>query len=217
VLFLGTLVEDFAQAMVHVDAGSPRAASSRSPGRVYQPGIGPHSEAETVRLVMTELARTHPDRYADYSLNVPYTANPRQRCDLRLGDWGGAGWAVETKLARFRGGNGKPADAALMHLLSPYPEDRSAVTDCLKSVNLRPCVHMAVLIFGYEHEDRPLGPAITAFEALANVVARLGSRHTALLDGLIHPVHRRGAVFAWQVLAVGATMGNIDATEDAEP
>jgi hypothetical protein len=49
------LVEDFAMALERADGRHPRAIGART-GRAYQPGIGPHSEAETIKLVVDELA-----------------------------------------------------------------------------------------------------------------------------------------------------------------
>lgn len=39
---------------------------------------------------------------------------------------------MEVKMLRLMGDNGKPNDNILMHILSPYPEHRSALTDCDK-------------------------------------------------------------------------------------
>jgi hypothetical protein len=39
-------------------------------------------------------------------------------------------WAIEVKMLRFMGDNGKLNDNIVMHILSPYPEHRSALTDC---------------------------------------------------------------------------------------
>jgi hypothetical protein len=47
-----------------------------------------------------------------------------------------------------------------------------------------------------------MDPAIEAFEALAAERVMLGDRHVAAYDGLIHPVHRRGRVFAWEVASM---------------
>ena len=47
---LQELVTDFAAGIAQADAGLPQAASARS-GSFYQPGIGPHTEDATIRLV----------------------------------------------------------------------------------------------------------------------------------------------------------------------
>ena len=41
--------------------------------------------------------------------------------------------------------------------------------------------------------------AVAAFEQLARERVQLGTRNFASFDGLIHPVHRRGGVFVWEV------------------
>ena len=42
-------------------------------------------------------------------------------------------------------------------------------------------------------------PAIRAFEVLTADLVDLGERHETAFGGLVHPVHTRGAVVAWQV------------------
>ena len=49
-------------------------------------------------------------------------------CDLALGTL--PEWAIEIKLARLSRDNGAYEDAAIKKIPSPYPEVRSAVTDC---------------------------------------------------------------------------------------
>jgi len=102
-------------------------------------------------------------------------------------------------MAGFRGDNGKPADETLMHLISPYDEDRSALTDCLKLATSGLPGHLAVLIYGFDFDAKPLDPAVQAFEDLAKLRVTLSDRHTALFADLVHPVHRQGRVFAWEI------------------
>ena len=44
-----------------------------------------------------------------------------------------------------------------------------------------------------------MDPAIEAFEALARVRVSLGPRYVAAYQGLVHPVHRSGRVFGWEL------------------
>ena len=44
-----------------------------------------------------------------------------------------------------------------------------------------------------------MDPAIEAFQALASRDVKLTLPAVASFDGLIHPVHRRGRVFGWQI------------------
>src|SRR5215831_17527333 len=122
---------DFAQGIRAVDSRAPAASSSRT-GASYQPGIGPHTEAQTIKLVMACLAEADPQRYASYQLGVPYGDGTRQVCDVCLGSPAPWEWAIEVKMLRLMGDNGKLNDNMVMHILSPYPAHRSALTDCTK-------------------------------------------------------------------------------------
>ena len=44
-----------------------------------------------------------------------------------------------------------------------------------------------------------MAPAIRAFEVLAADLVDLGERHETAYGELVHPVHTRGAVAAWQL------------------
>jgi hypothetical protein len=126
---LPQLVKDFAVALPRADANRPQAVSTT--GRTYEPGIGPHSEQRAIKLVTHALA--HLDGiYESYSLDVPYPAGRRQRCDWCLGTPPSWDWAIEAKMLRLFGDNGKPNDNMLTCILSPYPAHRSALTDCAK-------------------------------------------------------------------------------------
>jgi hypothetical protein len=119
-------------------------------------------------------------------------------CDLALGTL--PDWAIEVKLARLGRDNGTYEDAAIKKILSPYPEDRSAVTDCAKLARSGFAGRCAVLIYGFEDPHRPLHWLIEAFEAVAAKIAVLGPREEARLRELVHPVFAAGCVYAWEVL-----------------
>jgi hypothetical protein len=148
---------------------------------------------------MAELARTYPATYRVVQTGVPYPNMPRQKCDLLIAPSDGRLWAIEVKVLRLMGDNGKPNDNMLMHILSPYPKHRSALTDCQKLLGSgfeQPC---ALLIYGYDYDDWPMELAVEAFEQLARYKVQLGTRHFASFNGLIHPVHQRGGVFVWEI------------------
>jgi hypothetical protein len=88
----------------------------------------------------------------------------------------------------------------LMHILSPYPADRSALTDCVKLVQSQLAGHKAVVIYGFDYPGLPMDPAIEAIELLARAKAMLGKREERAFDDLVHPVHKRGRVFGWEIL-----------------
>lgn len=196
---LPALVRDFAEAIKAVDRHGPVAINQRSK-QPFQPGLGPHTEAATISLLMKELSGRYPDRYADFGMGVRYPKLARQKCDLCIGIAPSWKWAIEVKLVRFLGDNGRPNDNILMHLLSPYAEHRSALTDCSKLLNSGIEGRKGILIYGFEHDDWPLGPAVDAFEILASARVRLGQRASSDFEGLVHPIHRRGKVFAWELL-----------------
>ena len=82
-LLLADLVMDLARGVEAVDSRAPVASSART-GASYQPGIGPHTEAQTIKLVMAHLAKADPPRYSSYGLGVPYADGTRQACDVVL-------------------------------------------------------------------------------------------------------------------------------------
>jgi hypothetical protein len=137
--------------------------------------------------------------YATHAFDVPYPSASRQRCDWCLGSPPSWDWAIEAKLLRLFGDNGKINDNMVTHILSPYPAQRSALTDCDKLVASGLPGRKAILIFGYDYDGWPMDPVIEAFQALASQRVVLGGRHTASYDHLVHPVHDRGRIFAWEI------------------
>lgn len=142
---LAAFVHDFARGVQLADARRPTAINQRSKAP-FQPGIGPHSESATVAMVLAELVALMPERYAAHGTGVAYPRAPRQKVDLCLGTPPLWEWAIEVKLLRFLGDNGQPNDNMLMHILSPYPEHRSALTDCAKLLAASIASRSAILI-----------------------------------------------------------------------
>ena len=197
------LVQDIATCIKRIDERRPQAANVRT-GVRYQPGIGPHPETQAVNLIVRELAELSQSRYASaLHVGVAYPVG-RQRCDLCIGSSPSWEWAVEVKMLRLMGDNGKPNDNMLMHILSPYPNDRSALTDCLKLVESGLPGRKAVVIYGFDYPGLAMDPAIEAFEALAGRWVDLGSRAEAAYEDLVHPIHRAGRVFGWEVQPIAA-------------
>jgi hypothetical protein len=149
---LDKFVRDFADGMARADAHRPQAKSSRS-GRLYQPGIGPFGEDKAVDLTVDEMRRLFPADYNGLRCRVLYPGS-RQRCDLVLGE--PPIWAIEIKMARFCGDNGKPDDMATKDLISPFDCDRSAVSDCAKLAVSRIAPNCALVIYGFDDPLRPL-------------------------------------------------------------
>jgi hypothetical protein len=154
-------VQDIATSIKRIDERRPRAANART-GALYQPGIGPQPETQAVNLIVSELAALVPERYASgLRVGVPYPVG-RQKCDLCIGSSPHWEWAAEVKMLRLMD-NGKPNDNMLMHILSPYPNDRSAVKLVESGLGGR----KATLIYGFDYPRLPVDPTIEAFEILA--------------------------------------------------
>ena len=113
-------------------------------------------------------------------------------------------WAVEVKLARPFGDNGKPAERWSENLLYPYAGNTSSLGDCLKLLGSEFPERKAVLVIGYEHTPPviPLEPAVRGFELLASHVLglNLSSREQVAVTGLVHPCHQQAIVYGWQIL-----------------
>jgi hypothetical protein len=195
---LERLVLDFARAIEAVDAHRPIAQNKRN-GAPFQPGLGPHSEAETLELIVKQVRLTAPDWYVTADRSVSYPSNPRQKCDLRITSPRG-NIVIEGKLLRLKGDNGNPNDNMLMHILSPYPHHRSALTDTVKLATSQFLEPKAIIIIAYNYPDLPFEPAIGAFEILAKNDVGLGPRQEAEFNGLCHPIHKTGTVIGWEVL-----------------
>jgi len=190
------LAVEVARAIQLIDERGPIWTSSRS-GKEYQRGIGPHPETEVVSLVAQELAREAPDVYGDFGLGVPYPASPRLKCDWVLGK--PIALAIEVKMLRLMGDNGRPNDNMLMHIISPYPQHRSALTDGPKLLGSGFGSRLVLLIYGFDYPNLPMDPAIEAFELLALQRVRICNMASAHFSGLLHPVHKEGRVFAWEI------------------
>jgi hypothetical protein len=189
---------DLARGIELADSRGPVAINARTK-IAFRAGIGPHSENETIRLVLNELSAVKSETYGEYQLGVPYPKSPGRRCDLCLGTPSAWLWAIEAKMLRLYGDNGKLNDNMLMHILSPYPEHRSALTDCQKLIESGLKGRKAIVVYGYESAQFPTAPAIRAFELLARDLVRLSERATACFRGLMHPVHQSGVVVAWEI------------------
>lgn len=200
---LAELIDDIGSAIKRIDERRPQAANART-GAPYQPGIGPHPETRAVDLIVAELSQVAPARYgSQLCVGVPYPAG-RQKCDLCIGAAPAWEWAVEIKMLRLMGDNGKPNDNMLMHILSPYPADRSALTDCEKLIASGLPGRKAIVIYGFDYPNLPMDPAIEAFEVLAARRVGLAARAVAAYRELVHPVHVEGRVIGWEIVPAAA-------------
>jgi len=192
---LPDIVKAFAQGLKTADSNEPKYKN-------YQAGIGPFPEHKAIALIIQELKKL----LLSVKTNVVYPGpESRQKCDICIfSNPNHCDWAIEAKLLRFLGDNGKPNDNMFTHILSPYPQHKSALTDCIRLAKSSFAAKKAILIYGFEHDEWPLEPAIEAFEHLANKhlanECQLGTRYVSCFTGLIHPIHKQGKVFGWELI-----------------
>ena len=181
---LDEFVSDVANALVSIDA-------SRVPFRAFQAGVGPYGEPQLVKLVAVCL-----NTLPKYGGMVCTRRSP----DLLIPNE----WAVEFKITRPFGDNGKEAENWSVNLLHPYAGNVSTIGDCYKLLKLPAPERKAVAVIGYEHIPCKidLTPLVESFEVIARRVAqiRLSSRVECRREGLVHPVHQCLRLFAWEVL-----------------
>jgi hypothetical protein len=193
---LADLVSDFAEVLKVADEGRPLGKA-----RKFKPGIGPLTESELTNLVIEEFKKRKQPAYS--SCGSRRYPGSRATCDLVLPDL----WALEIKLARPFGDNGKPAERWSENLLYPYAGNTSCIGDCIKLSNSEFRERKAVVVVGYEHSPPQilLEPAIRSFELIATSVCHLSlsPREHALITELVHPVHQQAHVYAWEVLRSG--------------
>jgi hypothetical protein len=197
--FLATITQDFSSALMRVDATRPIAISSTT-GKAYQAGIGPHTETATLELIRKALSSDAP--YRALRPHVSYPQVVQQKCDWHLAcpEWGDI--FIEAKMMRLMGDNGKANDNILTHILSPYPQQRSALTDCEKLARSGFRGRYVILIYGYDYPSFPLDPVMEAFEILAERRVRLLGKASAPFGDLVHPVHKNGATFGWEIAPI---------------
>ena len=190
---LSDVVDLFALTLGVLDSEQPTGRDPR-----FKPGIGPLTENEVTSLLLRRLAR---EQAADFGKAGPRSyRGSRAECDLVIP----GSWAIEIKLARPFGDNGKPAERWSENLLYPYPGSTSSIGDALKLLDSGFAERKAVMVFGYEHSPPQvhLEPAVQAFELIAREVVglSLGPRCSRCVTGLVHPSHQRLTVLAWEVL-----------------
>ena len=180
---LRQVVEDVAAALLVVD-GCGTAFKQ------FQPGVGPYGEPQLLNAVARHL-----NALPAYAASVQIKRTPDLMIPKR--------WALEFKLARPFGDNGKAAENWSVNLLHPYEGNVSLVGDCLKLQKLGGTERKAAVVIGYEHTPPriSLAPLLEAFELIATRVAgiRLGPRVQVERPGLCHPVHQQLMVAAWEV------------------
>ena len=167
---LEEVVYDVAEALVRID-------SSREAFRTFQPGVGPYGEPQLVRRIASYLNELPKYRAAVRTKRTPNLLIPGE-------------WAIEFKITRPYGDNGKEAENWSVNLLHPYPGNVSTVGDCHKLAKLLGPERKAVVVIGYEHNPPKIDLTllVESFEVVAKHVAniRLSPRVETRRHDLIH-------------------------------
>jgi hypothetical protein len=181
---LSEFVSEFADALAAVDA-------TRVSHKQFQPGIGPFGEADAVRTALARLKKVSSNRYSNaVTKRLPDLLIPHE-------------WAVELKIIRPFGDNGKPAEHWSENIFHQYPGNTSSLGDCIKLLDSSLLERKAVVIFGYEHTPPvvSLEIAVACFEHIAREILSisLSTRIEQVRFGLVHPVHQQLRVFGYEV------------------
>jgi hypothetical protein len=154
----------------------------------FRPGIGPFGEAQ----IVTEIAK----RLSSHGIPAQTKRTP----DLEIR----SEWALEFKIVRPFGDNGREAENWSVNLLHPYPGNVSLIGDAIKLMALNNYRHKALFVIGYEH-DPPrisLDPLISSFETISREVMtiRLSERVEVKRAQLVHPEHQVLRCVGWVLL-----------------
>ena len=156
--------------------------------KTFSAGIGPFAEKE----IVNQLAKHWPDS----GQVITTQKTPDFSIDSE--------WAIEFKIARPFGDNGKPAEHWSQNLLHPYPGHVSSISDALKLNKLENYEHKAIIVLGYEHSPAVicLDPLLDSFEAIMKYVIKiaLSQRIEEKRDGMVHPIHKVLRCIGWELL-----------------
>ena len=153
----------------------------------FSPGIGPFGEPQIVSTLAERLTQ------------IGIRAQTRRTPDLEIDNE----WAIEFKIVRPYGDNGKEAENWSVNLLHPYEGNTSLLGDALKLRCLNNFYKKGLFLIGYEHNPakRSLDPLILSFELIAEKVLglNLGERIEERRTGLIHPEHQVVRCIGWEL------------------
>lgn len=155
--------------------------------KTFQPGIGPFGEPQIVGIIARRLS------------SKGISAETKRTPDLDIQHQ----WAVEFKIVRPFGDNGKEAENWSVNMLHPYAGNVSLISDAIKLASLNSFPFKGLFVIGYEHNPAKisLDPLLDSFEAIARQVMRieLCDRIEQKREGLIHPEHQVLRCIGWQV------------------
>ena len=186
---LKNFVEDFAKSMEVMDKILPPAVNVKTK-KEYQKGIGPYQETLLIRHVVGNMIENNPSLYSNLKLEVKYP-NQRGRCDVVVND----NLFIEIKAVRKMRDNGTQEEFLVNHILSPYENDKSFLTDTKKLLDSEFIGEKAVVFYGYDYDEAPMDIIVGCYELIADkYFCKFKETYEHSFDGLIHPIHQRGKV-----------------------
>jgi hypothetical protein len=176
----GEIISVIGDILVELDAEYPVH-------KRFKPGIGPFGEPQLVKIIAQRLCRRQ----------IP---SKTRRCpDLEIEKE----WAIEFKIVRPFGDNGREAENWSVNLLHPYSGNVSLVGDAIKLLELREYSKCGLFLIGYEHDPAiiDLNPLLHSFEIIMRDVMKihLMPRIEARKNGLVHPVHQVLRCVGWEL------------------
>ena len=155
--------------------------------KTFRPGIGPFGEPQIVRVIADRL----------HSRGI--LAWTRRTPDLDIEHQ----WAIEFKIVRPFGDNGREAENWSVNMLHPYAGSASLIGDAIKLAKLDAFPNRGLFVIGFEHNPPriSLDPLLDAFEAIAFQVMgiQLYERIEERRDGLIHSEHQVLRCIGWRL------------------
>jgi hypothetical protein len=101
----------------------------------FKPGIDPFGEPQLVGIIAQRLSAQG------------HAAKTQRTPDLRISD----DWALEFKIVRPFGDNGKEAEDWSVNMLHPYSGNVSLLGDAVKLRGLEGYSHKGLVVLGFEH------------------------------------------------------------------
>ena len=155
----------------------------------FKPGIGPFGEPQLVKEMSNRLNL----------MSKGYETQTRRTPDLDIN----GEWAVEIKIVRPFGDNGRVAENWSVNMLHPYEGNISLIGDALKLLELDEFPKKAIFLIAYEHAVPKinLDILITSFELIIQKVIglKIGGRIEEKRINLVHPEHQVVRCLAWEL------------------
>lgn len=179
------------QLVNHIAEGLKWIDSSGIPFRNYQPGVGPYGEPQVVRKIVEYLSQSYPTLYdGTRTKRVPDVLIPNN-------------WALEFKIVRPFGDNGKEAEHWSQNLVHPYEGNVSAIGDAIKLLKSDFIERKGIVVISFEHTPPiiPVEVLVECFESIARIIVDLplGKRSSTEIKNLIHPIHQQCTVYGWEL------------------